>query len=65
VTPKSSAYLGASCVAFIAAIGSIFELSSGEAQLGFAPTVVVLSLSVPLGVFLFIAAVRDAKAGEG
>jgi hypothetical protein len=64
VTAKSTALLGASCVAFIAAIGSMFELASGEADLGTLPTAVILGLSLPLGIFLFIAAVKDAKASQ-
>jgi hypothetical protein len=64
VTPKSSLFLGASCVAFIAAVGCIFELSSGQADLGTLPTVGILGLTVPLGVGLFIAAVKDAKASQ-
>lgn len=52
-----------SCVAFIAAVGCVFELSSGEPSLGQWPTIAILALSVPFGVFTFIAAAREAKAG--
>jgi hypothetical protein len=62
MTPKSGAYLGGSCVAAIAAVGSVFELSSGQPQLGIWVTGVILALSVPLVVFFFLAAVKDAKA---
>ena len=33
-TPKSGLLLALSCITAIAAVGSIFELSSGDAQLG-------------------------------
>lgn len=64
MTPKSSLFLGGSCIAFIATVGSIFELSSGKPDLGFLPTAVILSLTLPLGIVLFIAATRDAKANQ-
>jgi hypothetical protein len=64
VTPKSGFFLGGSCIAGIAAVGCVFELASGQAQYGTVPTAVILALSVPLGVFLFIAAVKDAKANQ-
>lgn len=64
VTPKSSLFLGASCVAAIAAVGSIFELSSGTPQLGGTVTGIILAASIPLGGFLFYAAIREAKAHE-
>jgi len=51
-----------SCVAAIAAVGCIFELSSGQPDLGTLPTGGILVASIPLGVGLFLAAVRDAKA---
>jgi len=61
-TPKSGFFLALSCIAAIAAVGSIFELSSGEAQLGHLVTGIILSLSIPLTVLFFYAAVRDARA---
>jgi hypothetical protein len=64
MTTKSSVLLGISCVAFVAAVGSIFELSSGEPNLGQWVTASILALSIPLGVFTFIASVRDAKANQ-
>ncbi|MDX2100455.1 MAG: hypothetical protein SFW36_21985 [Leptolyngbyaceae cyanobacterium bins.59] len=64
MTPKSGVFLGGSCIAAIAAVGSIFELSSGKPDLGTLPTSVVLALSVPLTVFFFIIAVRDARANQ-
>jgi hypothetical protein len=61
IEPKSYLYLGGACVAGIAAVGSVFELSSGEPQLGTIITGVILTLSVPLGGFLFVAAIRNAQ----
>ena len=61
-TPKSGLFLLCSCVAAIAAVGSIFELASGQPDWGTAPTSVVLALSIPMVGLFFYAAVRDAKA---
>ncbi|ABG50226.1 MAG: hypothetical protein O4861_15080 [Trichodesmium sp. St16_bin4-tuft] len=63
-TPKSTLFLGGSCVAAIAAVGSIFELSSGSPELGTAVTGIVLSLSIPLAALLFYLAIQDAKANQ-
>jgi hypothetical protein len=64
VTPKSGVLLGGSCVAAIAAVGSIFELSSGNPQLGTLATGIILVLTIPLTGILFYAAVQDAKANQ-
>ncbi|URR36487.1 hypothetical protein NBE99_04955 [Thermosynechococcus sp. HN-54] len=61
---KSYLYLLAACVAAIATVGCIFELSSGEAQLGVVPTTMILLLSVPLGLAAFVTAVRLARASD-
>ena len=53
-----------SCITAIAAVGSIFELSSGTPQLGVSVTEIILAGSIPLSGFLFYAAVRDAKANQ-
>jgi len=53
-----------SCIAAIAAVGSIFELSSGNPQLGPLVTGIILAASIPLTGLLFYAAVRDAKANQ-
>lgn len=63
-TPKSSLFLLGSCVAGIAAVGSIFELSSGEPQLGSVVTWIILVASIPVGGWLFYAAVRSANAAN-
>lgn len=60
-SPKSYLFLALACVAAIAAVGSIFELSSGAPDLGKAATIVIAILSVPLTGFLFVAAVRSAR----
>jgi hypothetical protein len=64
LTPKSGAFLAGSCVTAIAAVGSIFELSSGQPELGGLVTGIILAASVPLSVFCFFAAVRDARANQ-
>lgn len=64
MTPKSGVFLAGSCVAAIAAVGSIFELSSGQPQLGSLITSVILILSIPLTGILFYAAVQDARANQ-
>lgn len=63
-TPKSALFLGACCVAAIAAVGSIFELSSGHPQLGSSLTGTILAISLPAAGLLFYAAVRDANANQ-
>jgi hypothetical protein len=64
VTPKSGVFLAGSCITAIAAVGSIFELSSGVPQLGSLATGAILALSAPLVVIFFMAAVRDARANQ-
>ena len=62
MTPKSGIFLLGSSIAAIAAVGSIFELSSGFPELGQATTSVILVLSIPLTIVLFWAAVKDTRA---
>ncbi|MFH7028440.1 MAG: hypothetical protein ACHBN1_24380 [Heteroscytonema crispum UTEX LB 1556] len=62
LTPKSGLFLACSCVTAIAAVGSIFELSYGEPDLGTQVTAIILALSIPLTGLFFFAAVKDAKA---
>lgn len=62
MTPKSGAFLGIACLTAIAAVGSMFELSSGDPDWGTAPTAVTLALSIPVGILAFRAAVKDARA---
>ncbi len=61
---KTALFLGVTCVSAIAAVGSVFELSSGEPQLGSPLTTVILALSIPLTVVCFYVAVRDARANN-
>jgi hypothetical protein len=62
LTPKSGLFLGGSCVTAIAAVGSVFELSSGQPDLGVQITAIILGLSIPLTGLFFVVAVRDARA---
>lgn len=62
MTPKSGALLAVACLTAIAAVGSMFELSSGEPDWGTTPTAIILALSIPVGILSFMAAVKDARA---
>ncbi|MBD2566869.1 MULTISPECIES: hypothetical protein [Anabaena] len=62
LTPKSGLFLGGACVSAIAAVGSVFELSYGQPDLGVQTTAIILALSIPITVLFFLAAVRDARA---
>lgn len=64
MTPKSGVLLGGSCVTAIAAVGSVFELSSGQPQLGGMVTGIILTLAIPFTAILFYAAVQDARANQ-
>ncbi len=62
MTPKSGVFLLGSCITAIAAVGSVFELSSGSPELGSQITSSILMATIPLTVLLFWAAVRDTKS---
>ncbi|OUC14364.1 MAG: hypothetical protein B0A82_12445 [Alkalinema sp. CACIAM 70d] len=62
MTPKSGLFLAISCIAAIAAVGCVFELSSGMPQWGQTPTTAILIGSIPITVIAFLAAVKDARA---
>ncbi|CCH67450.1 hypothetical protein RINTHH_12950 [Richelia intracellularis HH01] len=62
ITPKSGLFLAFSCITAIAAVGSIFEITSGQPDLGIQNTVIILGLSIPLSGLFFIAAVKDTRA---
>ncbi len=62
MTPKSGVLLLGSCITAIAAVGSVFELSSGNPELGTMTTGVILALSIPLTVLFFVVAVKDTRA---
>lgn len=64
MTPKSGVFLAGSCVAAIAAVGSVFELSSGKPELGNLTTGIILGVSIPLVVIFFLIAVWDARANQ-
>lgn len=64
MTPKSGVFLAGSCIAAIAAVGSVFELSSGHPDWGSGPTTVILGLCLPLVGLLFYAAVKEANANQ-
>ncbi len=61
MTPKSGLFLGGCCITAIASVGSIFELASGDPDLGSLTTSLILAISIPLTGFFFYAAVRDAN----
>lgn len=62
MTPKSGVFLLGSCIAAIAGVGSVFELSSGVPELGNVTTGIILAASIPLTVVFFLAAVQDTRA---
>jgi hypothetical protein len=62
MTPKSGLFLAIACVCGVAAVGCVFEISSGQPDLGMNPTIGIFAASIPVGVLSFIAAVKDAKA---
>jgi hypothetical protein len=60
-TPKTGFCLLGSSISAIAAIGSVFELSSGNPELGMAVTGSILAATIPLTVVLFMTAVKSAS----
>ncbi len=62
MTPKSGVFLLLCCITAIAGVGSAFELTSGNPDLGSTNTTIILIASIPLTILLFIAAVKDTKA---
>ncbi len=62
MTPKSGVFLLGSCIAAIAGVGSVFELSSGTPDLGTLNTSIILALSIPLTILFFVVAVKDTRA---
>ena len=64
MTPKSGICLLLCCITAIAAVGSVFELSSGNPELGSTVTSFILAASIPLTVILFWIAVQDTKANQ-
>ena len=64
MTPKSGVLLLGACISAIAAVGSVFELSSGTPDLGNLTTGLILAASIPLTVILFWNAVQDTRANQ-
>ncbi|HHP7232204.1 MAG TPA: hypothetical protein ACFCUY_15255 [Xenococcaceae cyanobacterium] len=64
MTAKSGILLALCCISAIAGVGSIFELASGQPELGSLTTGIILASSVPLTGVLFWAAVQDTKANQ-
>ena len=62
MTPKSGVLLLLSCIAAIAGVGCVFEISSGEPDLGNIIIGLILAASVPLTALFFWAAVKDTRA---
>lgn len=62
MTPKSGVFLLGSCLSAIASVGSIFELSSGQPDLGTGVTGAILAAGIPLTALFFWVAVQDTRA---
>jgi hypothetical protein len=60
-TPLGSACLLGACITAIAAVGSVFELTSGQPDYGTTTTAIILAISVPLTIGLFYVAVRSTN----
>jgi hypothetical protein len=60
-TPTTGLCLLGASISAIAAVGSVFELSSGTPELGMAVTGSILAASIPLTVFLFMTAVKTSR----
>ncbi|WP_144870267.1 hypothetical protein [Hyella patelloides] len=64
MTVKSGICLALCCISAIAAVGSVFELSSGQPELGSTTTTLILAISIPVTMILFWIAVQDTKANQ-
>lgn len=62
MTPKSGVLLLGCCITAIAAVGSVFELTSGTPELGNQITGAILAAAIPLTGILFWAAVKDTRS---
>jgi hypothetical protein len=60
-TPLTGICLLGASISAIAAVGSVFELTSGTPELGMAVTGSILAASIPLTGFLFMTAVKNSK----
>jgi hypothetical protein len=64
MTPKSGICLLLCCITAIAGVGSVFELSSGNPELGGTITGLILAASIPITAILFWVAVQDTRANQ-
>ncbi len=64
MTPVSGLLLLGSCVAAIAAVGSIFELGYGDPTYGVSATAAILAASIPVSALRFWGAVKITKANQ-
>ncbi|NJM48465.1 MAG: hypothetical protein HC860_21715 [Alkalinema sp. RU_4_3] len=62
MTPKSGLLLGLACIFGVAAVGSVFEITSGQPDWGFTATWTALGVSIPGMAVAFVLAVKDARA---
>jgi hypothetical protein len=63
-TPLSGLCLLGACISAIAAVGSVFELSSGTPELGTTITSGILAIAIPLCAGLFYIAVQSSNAAN-
>jgi hypothetical protein len=60
-TPLTGICLLGASISAIAAVGSVFELTSGTPELGMAVTGSILAAAIPLTVILFMTAVKNSR----
>ncbi len=60
-TPVTGFCLLGASISAIAAVGSVFELTSGDPEWGTLTTGSILAASIPLTVILFLTAVKNSK----
>jgi hypothetical protein len=60
-TPLTGICLLGASISAIAAVGSVFELSSGTPELGVAVTGCILAAAIPLTGILFFTAVKNSR----
>lgn len=60
-TPKTGLCLLGASISAIAAVGSVFELSSGNPEWGMLVTGIILAATIPLTAILFLTAVKSAS----
>jgi F0F1-type ATP synthase membrane subunit c/vacuolar-type H+-ATPase subunit K len=60
-TPKTGLCLLGASISAIAAVGSVFELTSGNPEWGTLVTGSILVAAIPLTAFLFFTAVKSAS----